>query len=193
MSRRGLVLAVAALPALAGVGRAALFGRTLTDAQQVIADAQLSHGDLTVAGAADREDTTYDPGQPITLKITVNKPAHVAILRVLPNGDTTIVFPNKAHPKSDVAADTPLSVPGSGEAVTIAADKPGIVLFEFIASDAGTSWLFTRPPDKDSDFADLGVTSRAIAKDLVNTLRVGKGPQTAAMHLTVRIKGGGLF
>jgi hypothetical protein len=194
--RRRLLLAAALAAGVIGSaeeGNGGLFGRTLTDAQQAIADTQINHGDMTIAGSVDRKDTTYQPGQPIALSVKVNKPAHVAILRVLPNGDTTIVFPNKAHPKSDVAANAVLSVPGPGEAVKITApDKPGIVLFEFIASSAGDSWLFTRAPDKDSNFADLGVTTHTIAKDLVSTLKVAKGPETAAIYVTVRI-GGGLF
>jgi Domain of unknown function (DUF4384) len=194
-ARHGLFFAVVLVTVIgiAGQSRGGLFGRTLTDAQQVIAETQINHGDLTIAGSTDREDTTYDPGRPIVLSVKVSKAAHVAILRVLPNGSTTIVFPNKAHPKSDVAANTALTVPGPGESLKIAGDKPGIVLFEFLASTAGDSWLFNRAPDKDADFANLGVTTRAIAKNLPSALKVGRGPETAAMPLTVRISGGGLF
>ena len=165
----------------------------LTDAQQVIADARLSGGDLGIEGTVDRPDTTYDPGQPITLSVKTGKDAYVAILRVLPSGDTTIVFPNRAHRDAKIAANTVLTVPAPGEQVKIAGDKPGIVLFEFIASTAGVSWLFKRAPDDGSDFADLGTTTRDIAKDLVSTLRVGGAAPTAAMHLTVRISGRSLF
>jgi hypothetical protein len=164
----------------------------LTDAQQAIANTQINHGDMTIIGSVDREDRIYDTGQPITLSVKVSKDAHVAILRVLPSGDTTIVFPNRPHPKADIAANAALTVPGPDDAVKIVVDKPGVVLFEFIASSAGESWLFTRPPDKDSDFADLGITTRAIAKDLLSTLKVGKGPETVASYLTIRV-GGGLF
>ena len=165
----------------------------LTDAQNAIATTEINHGDMTITGSVDREDTTYDTGQPITLSVKVSKDAHVAILRVLPNGDTTIVFPNKGHPKADIAADTLLTVPSADDAVKITApDKSGIVLFLFVASIAGDSWLFKRGPDKDSDFADLGVTSRAIAKDIVSSLKVGKGPDTVAIYVTIRV-GGSLF
>ena len=165
----------------------------LTDAQQVIADARLASGDLSVEGSVDRPDTTYDPGQPITLSVKASKDAYVAILRVLPSGDTAIIFPNRAHRDAKIAANTVLTVPAPGEPVKIAADKPGIVLFEFIATTAGTSWLFKRAPDDGSDFADLGSTTRDIAKDLVSTLKVGGPAPTAAMHLTVRISGRSLF
>lgn len=165
----------------------------LSDAQQVIADARINHGDLTVAASADRPDTSYAPGQPITLSVKTSKDAYVAILRVLPSGATTIVFPNRAHRSAAVTANTPMSVPAPGDKVTIAADKPGVVLFEVVASTVGTSWLFTRAPDDGSDFADLGVTTRDIAKDLLSALKVGGAAQTAAAHLTVRITGGGLL
>lgn len=195
-ARRFLVLAVAVGTAVlsgADEGRGGLFGRTLTDAQEVVADTQINHGDMTIVGSVDRADTTYDPGQPVTLSVKTSKAAHVAILRVLANGDTTLLFPNKAHPKSDIAANTALTVPGPDDAVKIAApDKPQIVLYEFVASTASDSWLFSRGPDKNSDFADLGATTRAIAKDLVSSLKVGKGPDTVAIYVTVRV-GGGLF
>jgi hypothetical protein len=165
----------------------------LSDAQEVIADVKLDHGDLTITGSVDRSDATYDPGQPITLSVQTNKDAYVAILRVLPSGDTTIIFPNRAQSNAAITANKALVVPGPHDTIKIAADKPGIILFQFIASTVGTSWLFKRAPDKDSDFADLGVTTRAIAKDLVSTLKVGGGPETAATHLTVRITGRGLF
>jgi Domain of unknown function (DUF4384) len=183
---------VAVLVGYADQGRSGLFGRTLTDAQQVIADTRINHGDMTITGSVDREDTTYGTGQPITLSAKTSKNAYVAILRVLANGDTAIVFPNRAHRDAAIAANTALTVPGPGDAVKIAADKPGIVLFEFIASTNGDSWLFKRDPDSGSDFAKLGVTTRNIAKDLLSTLKVGHGPDTAASFVTVRI-GGGLF
>jgi len=188
----GAAVAVTGL-AFIGEGRGDLFGgRSLTDSQQVIADASFNHGEMTVTGAVDRRDTTYNPGQPITLSVRTSKNAYVVILRVLPNGDTAIVFPNRAHRSATITADTALTVPGAGETVKIAADKPGIVLFEFIASstNAGNSWLFTRAPDSGSDFADLGATTRQIAKDLVSTLKIGTGHDTAASYLTVRIAGG---
>jgi hypothetical protein len=184
------ILLGAALAGCAAAGRVGLIRRdTLTDAQQVIADTKINWGTMTIEGAVDRPDTSYAPGQPIGLSVTVSKNAHVAILRVLANGDTTIVFPNKAHPKSDVAAGQTLSVPGPGDAVTVAVDKPQVVLFEFIASTSGDSWLFTREPDKGADFADLGVTTRAIAKDVTGALKIGKGPETVATYLTVRVGG----
>jgi hypothetical protein len=127
----------------------------LTDAQNAIAETEINHGDMTITGSVDREDTTYDTGQPITLSVKVSKDAHVAVKITAP-------------------------------------DKSGIVLFLFVASIAGDSWLFKRGPDKDSDFADLGVTSRAIAKDIVSSLKVGKGPDTVATYVTIRV-GGGLF
>jgi hypothetical protein len=165
----------------------------LTDAQQVISDARLSGGDLAIEGSVDRPDTTYDPGQPITLSVKTSKDAYVAILRVLPSGDTAIVFPNRAHRDAKIAANTVLAVPAPGDLIKIAIDKPGIVLFQFIASTTGTSWLFHRAPDDGSDFADLGTTTRDIAKDLVSTLKVGGPAPTAAMHMTVRISGRSLF
>jgi hypothetical protein len=79
-------------------------------------------------------------------------------------------------------------MPGPDDPVTIKATPPGgVMLFEFIASTSGDSWLFHRAPDKDSDFADLGGTTRSIAKYIVQSLHVNKGPETAATYVTVRV------
>ena len=165
----------------------------LTDAQEAIATAQLNHGGLTVTGSVDRADTTYDPSQPITLRVQTNKDAYVAIFRVLGSGETTLVFPNRGRRKAAVAANAVLTVPATDDTVKIAADKPGIVLFEFVASTTGGGWPFNRAPDDGSDFSALGSTTRAIAKDLLDGLKVGGGHETAATSVTVRISGRGLF
>jgi hypothetical protein len=164
-----------------------------TDAQNAIADTKFDHGDLTINVSSDRPDTTYDPGQPITLSVQISKNAYVAILRVLENGDTTIVFPNRAHRDAAIAGNTALTIPAPRDAVKITADKPGIVLFEVVASTDGSSWVFKRAPDNGSDFANLGVTTRNIAKDLLSSLKVGGPADTAGVHLTVRITGRSLF
>lgn len=165
----------------------------LTDAQEAIATAQLNHGGLTITSSVDRADTTYDPGQPITLRVQTNKNAYVAIFRVLGSGETTLVFPNRGRRKAAIAANAVLTVPAADDAVKIAADKPGIVLFEFVASTAGDGWPFNRAPDDGSDFAGLGTTTRAIAKDLLDGLKVGGAHETAATAVTVRISGRDLF
>jgi hypothetical protein len=195
MTRYGLAAGFALIAITAGCDFAARTGiarddmAVLTDAQNAIANTKINHGDMTIQGAVDRADTTYSVGQPITLSVSTNKDAHVAILRVLPNGGTTLIFPDKAHPKADIAANQALTIPGPKDGFTVAVDKPGVVLFEFVASTAVDSWLFKRAPDKDSDFADLGVTSRAIAKDVIDSLKVGKsGADTAATYVTVRVK-----
>ena len=216
MKLAGLVAAFALVAAATGCDFAARTGiirddmSVLTDAQKAVANAQINHGDMTIHGAVDRADTTYAVGQPIVLSVSTSKDAHVAILRVLPNGETTLLFPvkplpeadkpdakggkasaktDKATPKTNIAANQVLTVPGPQDGFTISVDKPGVVLFEFVASTAGDSWLFKRGPDKDSTFANLGVTSRAVAKDIVDSLKVGKtNADTAAIYVTVRVK-----
>lgn len=165
----------------------------LTDAQQVVADTKINHGDMTIEASVDRADTTYDPGQPIVLSLKTSKNAYVTILRVLANGDTTIVFPNRGRRNAAVAANTVLTVPGPDDAVKIAAGKPGIELYEFVASTTSDSWPFKRAPDDGSDFADLGPTTRNIAKELVDALKIGPTHDTAARYLTIRVTGRGLF
>ena len=194
MTAAAIVRATAAVLALAATGCSTLGGGdTLTDAQQVIADMKSGAAgaaktdDLVVVGAADHADRRYRAGEPIVLTATVNKPAHLAVLRVLPSGATTLLLPNRVQPASQQAADAPLRIPPAGAPVTIVAAAPGTVLFEFIASGRSDAWLFGRKPAATADFAELGSTTRAIAKDIVASLKSGATSATAFSALTVRI------
>ena len=193
-----LVVIVAALAA--GTGGCGVAPKTdllrsdvLTDAQQVIADAKFNHGDMTIEASVDRADTTYNPGQPIVFSVKTSKNAYLAILRVRADGGTTIVFPNRGRRNAAISANSVLTVPAPGDAVTIVAGGPGIELIEFIASASKDAWPFTRAPDNGSDFADLGISTRNIAKDLLGALRAGAPHDIAARYLTIRVTGRSLF
>jgi Domain of unknown function (DUF4384) len=166
----------------------------LTDAQQVIADMKIgpsdqTGGELKIVGAVDHADRHYRVGEPIALSVQVNQAAYVAVLRVMPNGATTLVFPNRRQASAQVAANSPLRLPAAGDQLGIAAEKPGVALFEFVAATRGDSWLFNRKPQAAADFAELGATTRALAKDIVLSLRAGHGADTAASHLALRVRG----
>jgi hypothetical protein len=174
--------------AAAGVGCGVLQGDQLTDAQQVIADLKPGPSDLKIVGRVEQADRHYRTGEPIALSFEVNKPAYVAVLRVLPNGVTTRLFPNKIQSSAQVAANTIVRVPQTGAPLTITAGKPGVVLFELIAAASGESWLFTRKPTGAADFVELGATTRAVAKDLALSLKLGRGAEAATAKLTARIE-----
>jgi uncharacterized protein DUF4384 len=188
---------VAALALWAGAGAAC--GVTgdkdaLTDAQQVIAAMKIGEADpqgagLKIVGAVDHADRSYRVGEPIILSVQVNRAAYVAVLRVMPNGATTLVFPNRRQPTARVPADSPLRIPEPRDPLKITADKPGVVLLEFVASNRGDSWLFKRRPQEPGGFAELGTTTRALAKDIALSVRAGHGADRAASHLALRVRG----
>jgi len=182
--RREAAFAVAfSMLPLAGCGYSA--NTELSDAQQAIVAMKIAPSDLKIVADVDRADRRYRVGDKIGLTVQVDRPASVAVLRVLRNGVTTLVFPNKAQPDAKVAANTALRIPEAG--VVIAAERPGTELFEFIASTGTASWLFTRKPAGDDAFVQLGATTRAVAKDIVGSLKAGPSNQAAAMHLSVRV------
>jgi hypothetical protein len=160
----------------------------LTDAQHVIADIKFDPSELHIIGGVDRADRRYKPGEPILLSFQVNKPAYVAVLRVLPNGTTTLLLPNRHQGAAPAPADAVQRFPAPGMPFTITADKPGLLLFEFIATTRSGSWLFTRKPAGSADFTELGATTRAVAKDIASSLRRGGGAEAAAAHLAVRVE-----
>ena len=184
---------VLALWAAAGTGCAVIgYGERLTDAQQVIADMKIGPADqqptdLRIVGAVDHPDRRYRVGEPIVLSVEVNQAAFVAVLQVMPNGATRLIFPNRRHASARLAANSPLSLPEPGDPAVIAAEKPGVLVFEFVASSRGDSWLFNRKPQEGAEFAELGTTTRALAKDIV--LALGAGHGAAAAHLALRVRG----
>jgi hypothetical protein len=177
---------------------------TLTDAQEVIAAMKIGASDkkaadpqdadpqgagLKIVGAVDHADRTYRLGEPIGLSVRVNQAAYAAVLRVMPNGATTLVFPNRWQATARVRADSMQRIPEPGAPIKITADKPGVMLLEFVASTRGDSWLFNRKPEGPADFAELGTTTRALAKDIALSVRAGHGADTAASHLVLRVGG----
>jgi hypothetical protein len=182
-----------ALWAVAGAGCGVVGdSERLTDAQEVIADIKIGPAgqqaaDLKIVGAADHADRRYHVGEPIVLSVEVNQAAFVAVLQVMPNGATRLIFPNRRHGGARLAANSPLSLPEAGDPAVISAENPGVVLFEFVASTRGGSWLFTRKPQEGADFAELGTTTRALAKDIVLSLGAAHG--TATSHLALRVSG----
>jgi hypothetical protein len=167
----------------------------LTDAQRVIADMKIGssasgEATLEITGAVDHADRRYRVGGPIALSVQINRPAYVAVLRVMPNGATTLIFPNRAGMQAHRSpANSPLRLPDSGDPVMITVDKPGVAMFEFLASNRGDSWLFKRKPQNGADFAELGSMTRTLAKDIVASRRVGDDTDTAFTHLALRVLG----
>jgi len=102
------------------------------------------------------------------------------VLRVLRSGETTIVFPDKAHPDARTANQT--------VHVDVPAAKEGAELFEFIAASDGASWLFKRKPDGAADYVELGSTTRALATDIATTFRGAAHGSVAVAHEAIRVR-----
>lgn len=171
---------------VAGCGMVA--GDALSDAQQVVADMKLGAPGLTITATVDHPDRGYRVGEAVTVTVQTDKPASIAVLRVMQSGVTTLVFPNRTQPSAKIAADTPLNIPEPGTPVTLAVDKPGNVLFEVIGSLRGDAWLFSRKPEGSADFADLGATTRQLVKDIGTGLKVGRGADLASISVIVRVR-----
>ncbi|HEX6441330.1 MAG TPA: DUF4384 domain-containing protein [Stellaceae bacterium] len=183
MRRQKAALAALILWAAAGMGCGVVRDSfELTDAQQVVADMKLGPSELRIIGAVDHADRSYRVGETIALTAEVNNTANVAVLRVMPNGATTLLFPNKEHPSAEVPANTSVKIGGG------AVDKPGTVLFEFIAAKSGDSFLFDKKRAEEGTHAELGATTRALAKDIMMSLKPGSARETAAARILVRVE-----
>lgn len=168
---------------LAGCGLQS--GPSPNDAQSAMALLKFTNNgapaDLSVTARFDRPDGAYKTGDPINLIVTTNKPASIAVLRVMHSGETTIVFPNRNQPDAQAR---------NGVAhVTVAAGPEGTELFEFIAATDGTAWVFTRKPAALADYVDLGAATRAVVTDLETTFRHAQRGTVAVSHQAIKIEG----
>jgi hypothetical protein len=160
-------------------------GPSLNDAQTAVTLLKITNNglstDLTVTGRLDRLDSDYKTGDPIALTVTANKPAWVAVLRVMHTGDTTIVFPNRTQPDARAANGV--------VHVTVPAGPEGTELFEFIAATDGTAWVFTKKPAALAEYVDLGDATRAIVTDLQTTFRHAERGTVAVSNQAVKVGG----
>jgi len=154
----------------------------LSDAQQVVADMKLGPSELRIIGAVDHADRTYRVGEPIGLSAELNNTANLAVLRVLPNGATTLLFPSNEHPSAEVPANTAVKIGGG------AIEKPGTVLFKLIGAKSGDSFLFDKKRAEEGTHAELGETTRALSKEILMSLKPGPARETAAAHIVVRVE-----
>jgi uncharacterized protein DUF4384 len=185
--RRLRVTGLAAAAAIALVACGVVGRDALTDAQQAIADLRLGGSSLSLQAAVAGDRAAARVGGPLALSLQVNQPAYVAVLRVMPSGATTLVFPNRQQPTAKLAANSPVHMPAAGISLSIMPDKPGVVLFEVVASTDASSWLFHRQPTDGAEFVELGSSTRAIAKLAATSLKGGYGAETAATQLIVRV------
>ncbi len=191
MSGRRRLRAALALWAAAGAGCGVIGdSERLTDAQEVIVDMKIGPADrqpadLKIAGAVDHADRRYRVGEPIVLSVEVNQAAFVAVLQVMPNGATRLIFPNRRHANAQLAANSPLRL-----AENIAAEKPGVALFEFVASTRGASWLFNSEASRSRPILRVGHDDARVAQGHRH-LAPGSvtAPGTAASHLALRVEG----
>jgi hypothetical protein len=159
-------------------------GPSLNDAQTAVTQLHFTNNnapaDLSITARFDRPDGSYKTGDPITLDVTTNKPAWLAVLRVMHSGDTTIVFPNRTQPDAHANGVVHVTVPAGPE---------GTELFEFIAATDGTAWVFTKKPAGPSNYIDLGGTTRAVVSGLETTFRHAERGTVAVSHLAVKVGG----
>ena len=184
-----LIAAAAAILSAAPQACTGLGGlQHLPDAQAAIAEMRLPPASLKLDAAADRGDRTYRPGERIRLSVRLDKPAYLAILAVDKNGETRLLFPNKAHPGAALPANAAVPIPGPRDGFAIVAPGPGTLLVEVLASTDGSTWLFHRPPADGAQFADLGATTHLLAREIARAL-THNGAAAAAVALVIRVKG----
>ena len=92
-------------------------------------------GSLQVVAWVDRPDFTYAPGERVRIFIETNRDAYVHVLNVTPDGETTVLFPNRYQPDNLVRGGRPAEVaaPGSGAQVVVS-EALGTELLKAVAS-----------------------------------------------------------
>ena len=152
--RRLPLLAAAASVAVLSANPCVVFGqqarsRTLSVHQktlQAVAPPQASTlrpaSSLDVVAWVDRADSTYALGESVRVFVQTNKDAYVTVLNVDPNGETTVLFPNRYQSANFVPANRPLEVPApNSQSRLVVTGSVGTEMLKVLASTERVPWL----------------------------------------------------
>lgn len=89
---------------------------------------------IHVAAELNRPDGRYALGETVEIRVRVDRPSHVTILNVAPNGALTILYPNQFNQQNFLTPGQDLIAPGPG-AVLRVAPPVGREMVKVIASE----------------------------------------------------------
>jgi hypothetical protein len=99
-------------------------------------------GALAVVAWVDRPDTTYAFGETVRMFVQTTKDAYVNVLNVDPDGETTVLFPNRYQSADFVRANQPVEVsPRNSGAQIVVTGSVGTELIKVLASTERVPWL----------------------------------------------------
>ena len=143
----GVGAALAVVPALIAAsagGALAQENRVLTVEQTAIQAVQAppaasAANPLDVVAWVDQTDNTYEQGERVRVFVQTNKDAWVTVINVGPNGETTMLLPNRFQSDNLVRANAVTEVPDPALAASITVQVPsGAELIKVIASSRPT-------------------------------------------------------
>ena len=131
---------------------------------------------IHVAAELNRPDGRYALGETVEIRVRVDRPSHVTILNVAPNGALTILYPNQFNQQNFLTPGQDLVAPGPG-AVLRVAPPVGREMVKVIASEQPL------PLVRMADFRQVGpfLSSQAgAAEQIGKALVVEAAPAPAA-------------
>ena len=177
--RRLQLLAAAASVAVLSANPSAVFGqqarsRTLSIHQKTLqavsppeASTLAPGGSLNVVAWVDRADSTYALGDSVRMFVQTNKDAYVTVLNVDPNGETTVLFPNRYQSANLVQANRPLEVPApNSQSRIVVTGSVGTEMLKVLASTERVPWLDAVRLTDAGPFRVVRDTARGTARSL---------------------------
>ena len=150
LSGAGATLGIALVLSAAGTGEAlGQENRILSVEQTAIQAVQApppasAANPLDVVAWVDQADNTYEQGERVRVFVQTNKDAWVTVINVGPNGETTMLLPNRFQRDNLVRANAVTEVPDPAAAASIAVQVPsGAELIKVIASSRPTPLFAT--------------------------------------------------
>lgn len=150
----------------------------LTVEQKPLAELQAPQSDLKITAWVDRTDSTYRPGDALTLSLQTSQDAHVTVLDMGTSGKTHIIFPNQHQTDNLIRAGQTVMVPAAGAPFRLVVNgPPGPELLKIIATPTAVP-LFAAGAMVDSGgpFKGLRNSGTPLAKDLDVVLRQSPTP-----------------
>lgn len=143
---------------------------------------------LSVRAWVDHEDSRYQMGDKLVLKIQTNRDAYVSVLDVGTTGKVSQIYPNDYQPEQLVKAGVVVSIPPVGANYDFrVGGATGTELIKVFASEVSTPLIHDSQLRQEGAFSVVEQGAEMLAKDLSVELKRTHDGKAAVYEKVIRV------